>query len=244
MFFMFRNQDRTSFLPETRKYKTNSSIPKESKEYKIFEDYIELEKILFCEKSRNQNIESLRNEITSIIERNPQKEKLLIQYLVGILIHFILIRPKETEVPCNLLSILLLKFSNLNDFIIQIIKNDESFKENTFIQDILYSQGIVKEEPIQYNIRQESNNSLNEKGKLEFILKEDDLEQLKDYINSRKNFSPKVKIKIYDDSFQNKLFGSHEIMKYNLLDFCSFYGSVQCFKFLKMNGFEYGEFIS
>ena len=105
---MFRNQiqNKISFLPETRKYKTNNSIPKESKEYKIFKDYIELEKLLFCKNSPNQNIKSLKNEINTIIERNPQKQKLLIQFLVGILIHFILIRPKETEFPCTLLSIL------------------------------------------------------------------------------------------------------------------------------------------
>ena len=79
-FLKQEKQNQISFLPETRKYKTNSSIPKESKEYKIFKDYIELEKLLFCENSTNQNIESLTNEIKSIIERNPQKQKLLIQF--------------------------------------------------------------------------------------------------------------------------------------------------------------------
>ena len=147
------------FLPETRKYKTNSSIPKESKEYKIFKDYIELEKLLFCENSTKQNLESLKNEIKSIIDRNPQKQKLLIQFLVGILIHFLLIRPKETEIPCNLLSILLLNFSNLNDFILQLIEKNETY-ENKFIQDILRSQGIIGK-------MQKSINPLNEKGNLE-----------------------------------------------------------------------------
>ena len=62
-------QDSTSFLLETRRYKTNNSIPKETKEFKIFKDYIEVEKLLFYENSKNTNIESLLNQIKSIIEK-------------------------------------------------------------------------------------------------------------------------------------------------------------------------------
>ena len=199
---MFRNQNKnkTSFLPETRKYKTNSSIPKESKEYKFFKDYIEIEKLLFFENSNNKKIESLTNVINSNIERNPQKQKLLIQFLVDVLINFILIRPKETEIPCNLLSILLLNFSNLNDFIIQIIENNEKYKEFKIIQENLYSHRILKEMQNQFSTMQKPINSLNEKRNLQFILKEDDLEKLKEYINSRNDFSPKVTI-IYHINF-------------------------------------------
>ena len=256
----FRNRYQIQVIPETRKYKTISSIPKETKEYKIFQDYIEIEKLLFCEDSANKNVESLFKEITSIIERNTEKQKLIIQYLVEILLFYIVIRPKETKFPCILLSNLLLKYPSLHKFIFKNIKmeNDKYSHKHScdHILAILYSQGIYTNEDLNeyqenYITRQEKIHSHYKQGSLYFILIENDIEELKKYIISHNDFSPDVKIMLDDDFGQNQeiieIISKNQYcdnININLLDFCSFYGSSKCYKFLKMNGFEYDEFIS
>ena len=232
-------------LPHDRKYQTLSSIPKESKEYNFFKNYIEIEEILFSNDLKVENMEDLFNKIISILEENKEDSHLF-QYLIEIIVYFILIRSKQAEISCILMSLFVTKFDKAKqNFIINTIKDSEYYNKSIFIQDFLYAQGIVNEEPKAFKERQETLFSLYEKGSLEFILKEDSSESLKDYINSHSNFSKRtdINVDIRSSLFQILRKRSSGSTRVNLLDFCSFYGSIECFKILKMNDFEFGDVI-
>ena len=241
---MNQNQSENLFLTEKRKYKTISSIPKECKEYNILKSYIELEKLLF---HKSSDKESLFNEIVAIIEQNEGNRDHILQYLIEMFIYFILIRPKQQEISCFLLSKLLSKYENKHDFIINTIKENENYSRNIHIKDVLYSQGIVEEEPQDYESRKETILSIYEKDSLEYILKEDDVNKLKDYINYHNDLSGDFEIDLMKNSPVHEILKKHilfGIEKVKILDFCSFYGSIECFKFLKANGYEYGKYFN
>ena len=108
-----------------------------------------------------------------------------------------------------------------------------------FIYDILAYANIVGNKP-----KETQSFSLYEIGSLEYILKEDNVNMLKDYINSNTNIDIGYKITIPCNSPFILIIRKEKIIrlfKIPMLDFCSFYGSHECFKFLKMNGFKYDE---
>ena len=82
--------------------------------------------------------------------------------------------------------------------------------------------------------------SLYQKGTFEFILKEDDINGLKDYINSYRDYPKEIIINTNDEKWNCRTTHYEHI---NLLDFCGFYSSIRCFKFFKVNGLKYGNFI-
>ena len=236
------NQNQIEFIPENRKFKTLSGIPKESKKFKVLQKYIEIEGILFQKQSTTEeNAFSIFNEIKLILERNGNDENLL-SYLIKLLNYFILIRPKQAIISCNLLSALISNYGDKRDFIINTIKSDENYKSHLFIQDVLYSQKIVEDRPKDFIYRQETVLSLYKEGSLEFILKEDNVNQLKEYIGRNQNIS---KIEFLNDSSSPFFIikKSHSNIEIDLLDFCSFYGSFECFKFLRINNFKFGNYI-
>ena len=136
-----------------------------------------------------------------------------------------------------------MKYPNHQNFIQQIIKENDVYKHCFFIKDLLYSHRIIEEKPDCYEKRQEELNSTNEKGSLEFILKEDDIEQLKEYVNSHNEFSSSIEINEFAPFLEILNQKQKHFDEINLLDYCSYYGSIKCFKFLKMNMFQYGVYI-
>ena len=228
-------------LDEGRAFKTLSSIPHESKEYGIFHSYIELDKLLFFNHSTNEN-ENLYNEILEIYNQNKEYKDNLFEYLINLLVYFIVIRPKNREFPGFLLSKLLLNFPEKCN-IIDTIKEKKYFKKNLTIQDVLYSKRIIQEEPQDYNERKDTVFSIYKEGSLEFIIKEDDINKLKDLLNTEINEDIEININSPIKEVLNTSNISLYGIKVKLLDFCSFYGSIKCFKFLKMNGREYGKYI-
>ena len=231
-----------NFLPETRKYKTVHSIPKESQEFKFFKDYIELEKLLFSFNPTNKTVEYLYEKIHLVFERNQRNEKLFLQYFVGLLIHYISIRPKQKQIGLCLLSMVLQNFASFQKFIFEIIKENGLFRNYSSIRYFLYSEGILEAQ----NYNDESIKKefyYYKEGSLEFILYEDDVEQLKTYINSNDNFSSDATIffgTYYNLLDVTKLLVSIKQSLYdvqiNLLDFCSLYGSQKFLIFLKSMG--------
>ena len=258
-------------------YQTISSIPKDCKEYKLLQSYIDIEELLFSLNSIDE-IENLYKNIISIINQNKENENLFL-YLIELLIFYILIRPKQKEIPCLLLIFLLSDFKDKQKFIIETIKDNQYYKQNVAIRSVLHVQGIViKEKPKQKEFTKNINNGLSanirisiyeeerkeklkqqeilekeveklgfsiyEKGTLEYILKEDDLNELKEYLNSHENIlKDDFKFILNPKTIIPLSFVIYHIETIDLLDFCSFYGSIQCFKFLKANGFKYGDFI-
>ena len=241
-----QQQDEISYLSEERKYKTICSIPKESEEYALLKQYIEVEKLLFSK----QNQEKIFNSIISIYEQIETNKDYFLQYLIDILCYFILIRPRESMLSCFLIKSLLTKYENKRNFIFTTIKRNDWFNRSYIIPDVLYSQNLTSTRLIYYEKREDTIFSLYKEGSLEYILKEDDINNLKNYINMHNDFNAnEFHIKI------NNLFNLNTLLPYHnnlitdriekgeasILDFCCFYGSNNCFKFLKMNRFgDYG----
>ena len=131
------------FLSENRKYKTLSSIPKVSDGHIVFKSYLQIEEIMFSKISKNsENIQNFYNEIISIIEQNTAHKEHLFLYLIELLVSFISIRPKQAEIASTFLSILFLKFTNKQNLIINTINENNIYKDNSFVQKILYTQGL------------------------------------------------------------------------------------------------------
>ena len=252
-------------LPKKRKYKTLSSIPKESNEYKIFKTYIDLEEQMFnifsSQKTENQLEELIKPFLLKFEKVKDQKH--FQQYFIDLLVYYILIRPKQAEITCNLLSILLSNNRMEHTFIMKAIQNNSFYENNSFIKDILYSQGIIDEliygdeyyeeenyEEENYEGRKSTVFSTYAKGSLEYILKENDVDSLKEYIvqNNVNSESTEINTFQYKNSQFSLIYHSvvltMSLISIDLLDFCSYYSSFECFQFLQTNGFPYGDLIN
>ena len=247
IFSLFIVLDSVKLLPENRKYKTFSAVPEECKGYILIKPYIDIEKELFSLFSTQNAIqEKISTNICSIIEEN-EGNKYLFQYLINILVYYILIRPKQAEIPCFLLSHILSKYENKRNFIRDAISTNEYYNNIYFIQDILYSQKIIEKEPKEYAIRKNDCFSLDKKVNITNILIENDIKTLKKYFQQQDLNQNDAQINIDSDSPLSFSIQSHTTIfsgSINLLDFCSFYSSLDCFKFLQNNGYEFGNYIS
>ena len=177
-------------LPQNRKYKTISSIPTDSKDYKTFQIEIEFEEQLFSLFSTQETTEKqeekeclIKRIIKSIKEQKPSSQFF---YFVDLLVYFLLIRPKQTEITCNLLSFFFLN-NMYQSILIETIQNNKLFRNNGFINNILYSQGFINEIPEDYLKQENTVFSIYKKGSLEFILKENNVNSLKEYIQQNQN---------------------------------------------------------
>ena len=230
-----------------QKFKTISSIPKDCNEYLILKKYIDLEKYLFSQISK-QNQEKICENIFSIIKQNSENDFIL-KYLLELLMHFIVICPKQKEIPCYFITKLLSNISNKRDLILKILGKPSNYQYNNHILILFISQEFITIEPCleYYEKYKDTIFSLYDKTSLEYILKEDDLINLKDFINSKGELLETIENTFYSPLnevliLKNKRV-SYQYIKINILDFCSFYGSFECFKFLKINGLDYGEYI-
>ena len=218
------------YLPETRKFKTLHSIPKDSKEYTIFKNYIEIEEILFQKQSITESTETLYNKIDLILKQNENKE-ILFSYLIDLLIYYILIRPKTKDFSGFLISKLLSSYENQRNYIIQKIRLNENYKNSNLIKDFLSSQVDQEKMPKFVEAKQED---------FPFIAN-DDVNELKEYINSHNDIST-------DSGFYFNSKSPFHILSrglnIKLLDICCFYGSLECFNFLYINKFEHGDKIN
>ena len=231
-----------SYLQEDRKYKTLSSIVKDSKAYEFFKPYIDLEKLIISlnpTKSTDQDKLYLFNNILSILDQVQNNKEHLLKYLIQFLVYLIIIRSNQTDLPCYLLALLVLKFEDKQDFIQKAISQAPNC--NDFIHSVLSSYGIVNKK---FGFSSQSKSPIfsnNEVRKIFQILRVDDIDGLKDYIVTNNiptdyciSDSKFMKLPI-PDSFKTKNGNAY------LLDICCFYGSIKCFKFLETNGFESGQ---
>ena len=232
--------DEITYLPESRKFKTLSSIPQSSEDFQVFKNYIEIEQILFSH-VLYKGKEEINQEINSILQQNIDKIETLLHYLIKILMHFVLIRPKQRDIPYFLYSELLKNFESKIDLFKSIYILDENYIHHTIFEDFLYDLGIFEQKPFNYSERTDTSHE-----DLEHFLQNDDIDQLKQYINSRNELKEEIYIDNDDDPPIWEVldtFNLYSNRDFSMLDFCSFYGSVQCFRFLKMNGYNYGVYI-
>ena len=237
-YFLQMSKTRKSYIKTKRKFKTLCSIPKDCIEYNNLKCYIELENILISHDLRKDQ-EILFNEIVSYLQKNDDKNNF--QYLTRLLVYFINIRRKERELICKIILKLIRNFQNEQDLITDTIK-DYLYTSKILVGDAIYSKRIIKMyEPKEFRERKETCFSLYKEGSLEYILKEDDIEGLKVYINTHNKFNAKTnRLCVRKKSLLTVNSRDEGLCTIELLDFCSYYGSVKCFKFLKANGSEYG----
>ena len=220
------------------KFKTLSSIPKDSKEYKAFKSYIEIEQILFS----SIFPEEMYKQFVSIIQQNEKNQNIahLCKYLIDLLIYFIKIRPKQKEVACLLLSKIILNYPNFHFInVIETIKQNNNYRNNMIVKDALYSKIIVSKISDNYQHSKGSFSSYY-KETLNFLLEEDDLIQLKNYINTKIDDIPN-EIELPEYSPVKEVI---DLIRINIVDYCCFYGSIKCYKFLTMNGYNFGNYIT
>ena len=98
-------------ISENRNFKTLSSIRSKISEYDFFEGYVKIEELIF---SPNLTIDfdQIFQQIISILDQNQGKNEYLFEYFIELSMDFILIRPKQKQVACNLLSKHILRFQN------------------------------------------------------------------------------------------------------------------------------------
>ena len=233
-------------FPRDRKYQTLSSIPKESDDYSFFKFFIELDEQLFTLFSSNNNTyqnEELIKAILSTFERNKEQKNYL-QYMVELLVYYIVIRPKQIEITCNLLSNILLNNENQRNIITQIIKDSHYFMFSE-IESILYSKNIITKTSQEYHYHEKSlfndYSYSSQKDNLELILRENDVNSLKEYIQRNKDISKNHSFSVSGLQYSQLKITHNQL---NLLDYCSFYSSYECFQFLQANGFQYGNSIN
>ena len=242
----------SSFFSEKRQYKTIASIPIDCEELQCLKSYFELEDLLFLQNLQNfdkENLENLSKQISFLI-KNEKEYKHFLHYVIQSLLYFILIRPKQKEISQSLLLKLYFDFPNEKKFIIKTTMENLNFQQRYLIQDITFSppdekSWYYKQKISQYIISFEER-------EIEYILRNDNVNLLKEYINSHNDLSKYRNIYfLFENSYTKTkppFYEEFQILRHELkfdeiklLDYCCFYGSIDCFNFLKMNGFDYGD---
>ena len=238
-------QNRIECLLDDRKYQTLSSLPKSIKEYQIFKFYIDLEEKMFSLFSTQNRENQLEDSILSTFEI-IKEQKHILQYFIDLLVYYLLIRQKQTEITCNLLSTVLSSNENQRLFMTETIQNNKFYRKNFIIQDILYSKRIIEAEPENYAEQKKNCFYKFDEGSLGFILKENDVDSLKEFHQRNNDINKDNDFYISKNSQFSLIFTLNRVKKnsipFKLLDFCSFYSSYDCFQFLQMNGFHYGNY--
>ena len=235
-------------ISENRKYKTLNSIPIDNDEFKVLKSYIDLENLFFSQNSKNQ-IDFLFNAIISFLNQNNENKQYRVKYVIDLLLYFILVRIKKREIAGYLLSQFLLSNTGIEPkFIKDSITKNKIYQKNSNLLSILYFHGIIRHKPPKEKDPFFYNNSDSTSSNLEYLLSEDKITDLQDLFNSYGDkmktfqFQIKQKSRFYVAIILSVTNGRFE--QVSLLDFCSFYGSVECFKFLQMNKFQYGSHIN
>ena len=210
-----------------------------SNDFQVCKKFIDIEEILFSENSTKTK-EELYKDILTVLNDN-KNDNFLLEYVIGILLYYIQIRPKSTDIPCFILSSLInSNFENKKDFIQNLI----SYKTNTQkdVQSVLFSEGIINR--ITTFIRTDT--AIYEKGSIKYILQHDDLNGLQEFLKLNPSFfnkSTKSHKAGWASSTATKTTKAtftkcNSDTSFNSLDFCCLYGSAECFKFLLQNGYK------
>ena len=214
-------------------------LKQKPKEYEIFDPYIGLENVLY--EYLPTNTTKLLEIIQDLIKKNKENPHFF-YYVINCLKYYLAIREKHAVQAFHLLSCIILA----NDIdkqkkIIEFIKEDQKLLCFRYIKKIFVLQGLT---PSQVNEekKKQQNKSLHKRKSLEKIIIEDDIDELKKYINSNPYFSFDVKINHYSslDVLDIGKNYNNGYLYINPLDLCSYYGSINCFKFLQINNCQFG----
>ena len=230
------------FLEENRKFKSLSSIPKDSKEYMCLRNHIQIEELLFSSDSTNSK-DFCYQQIKSILQNNNSEVNIsLLEYLIDLLSYYICIRTiKHKEFPLFIITKLISDYKIYQNFIINTMKNSK-YGKLYYYYNYFHGNTPRKREDEKYYYLTENHN-----GSIDKIIRNDDLDMLKEYIFTRSNGDN-------EEMFKNEKFVCYyldyhseddDVYKYdyfNLISYCCYYGATNCLKFLKSNGFQFGSY--
>ena len=228
-------------IPNNENYKTLKSISK-TKEFPSCSNFIRLLDFIFdiCD---NTDVGIAFDQLKTI-EKAIFDE--YFSFIVDVLCHYTIVRPKQRRFILALFSMIINEIEGKKDELIEILSHSDYFYIQRYpeLLTIFNSSELnlqIKEDEYIMNKSLETEYSLDvyEKGTLESIIKDDDINELKNYINTNSSFFNKeLKFKIIDT---NPMKSFDTIIELNLLQFSAFYGSFNVFQFLKCNDCQYGE---
>ena len=222
-----------SFLPEDRKYKNLSSII-DTNEYKSLKPYIDIVDIIFGDETCD-NAQQIHTQLKQILSEYSNISP--ISYCIDSLIHYAIVRPKKRKVFASVLSLLLKELPEKSIFTISANRFNDPQKYD-FINEILYSKGVISKDS-----KRKSTQAILEiyTNALELYLKDDNVEQFSQLLLENKDKIDNSNLKVKVNSPLIVADKTLEFQGVSQINFCAFYGSVKCFKFLKLNGAQLDE---
>ena len=219
-------------------YKTLSSI-NNTPEYSIFKPLIDFTDS-FYENLVQNNLEKCTSILINYINNIKETNDLSLYYCIKSIFHFININPKNIKIIIEIFQFIQEYFQSTysNSFALTsaIEENIHKYQKYSLqysnIPQLFLNQNKITETQIDSLI------SIYPKDSLELFLKDDDLESLKFFMNTNNSFSTKYLIVIGQNSPLSFVKTKPASKEVNLLDFCAFYGSHNCFKYLCLEGFQ------
>ena len=235
-----------NFISEKRKFQSLSSVLNQ-KEANQYLDLIKFIDLLFDEHENVEDFEKTFSEILSFIYISDEKAEFTPYFLYSLLLYFLIIRSKNINFFTNFLDFIITKNSQqkeiyLNSF--HLAYKDFLIKSPrfSFIIELIpesYKKEEIGEEEEDENAIQFYDPLI---ADLKEIIRKDDSDLLLKFISEFPDFSKDMKIDSEEDHFINVFDKSYS--KVNLLDYCAFQGSLNCFKLLQVNGCDIGLYAS
>ena len=191
----------------------------------FFKHYIQLSDIIFSP----EFTESISNSLDKIkvFFNNEQKINKNLPYFIRCLTYFCNIRPKQRLFYYSFLTEFLSAFPQFRPQVFSITRKctEISFLYKLFSNEDNEKLEIPKLPPNHQFF------TLYEENSFELILKDDNIAQLKKYIES----NPKINLDDMQLQLNITISDIRNETKYNLIDFCAYFGSYECIKFLNAN---------
>ena len=237
---------------------SDSSI--DSSSYDSSQERVLFQNVIASQNYQMRNILSLANLIFEITEENltdtcakiihqikENKERL--NYFINLIYYSLKVRPKNTKTLSLLITFLSKKY-DIKKHLIYLIQEDNAIKEKNFQRRLLFlfvHQDILTLKDVNLEIDEkkipllDSLLTIEERGSIQYYLKEDSITEFQNYINNDSSFDFKKRIEINSESYLIFITHSHNIKEsmkneISMLCFTAFYGSIKCFKYLLLNG--------
>ena len=235
----------TVLLPEKMDLKTLSQVYNTS-DFEKFRIYIEFEDLLYDQNSSQHNEINTKGILDKIGE-NIQNDH-FIQYAIGSILFFTDVRPKQMEAAVDLIGAIINTYQCKRQFIegftVNFFKKENNINDKRRLKNAIFLVKKIIPNPFLTSIDNQTEDTFTMYpiDSLEYILFQDDVDKLSNYINTNPNFSNDLTFEQDYEfySFQTIIRRTRNMC---LLDFCAFYGSIQCFKLLELNGCKLGKYI-
>ena len=218
------------FITKERVYQTLSSVAN-SPEYSIFKPLIEFTDN-FYKFALSDDFEKSSQFLIDTIENIDEYTNLSLYYCIKTIFHFIYIYPKHRKTAYQIIMFL----NKLKNPLIEIKSNIEAYQKYTLSYQ--FPPELISEFKYLTSEEIDSFADIYPRNTLELYIKNDDINSLKNFINNHSDFADKYStIEDYNSPLADVVKNGSQY-RFDILDFCAFYGSHKCLKFLFTNGFK------